>query len=352
MESTTNVFILIDPHGFVIDSNEAHAKRFGLTRRDIIGKHISSFLPRHIARTRIKRIQEAISTGLPQHGEDIRNGRINEYSITPVKNEMDIFDRVAVYAQDITDRKEAEIKLLQYTEELKDLNATKDKFFSIISHDLSNPLATIIGFCDILQDQIQNRQYEKAEHISAIISKAAAHASSLLQNLTEWARCQTNRISCNPSLISLSELIETNQQLLLESFQQKLLTFRLAIPDNMKVFADKSMIDTVIRNLLSNAIKYSNKGGKIMVSANSDNGGTQICVSDEGVGISAENLHKLFRLDESISTRGTHNEKGTGLGLVLCKEFIKYHGGKIWAESIEGKGTAIYFTLPRPSDLN
>lgn len=248
---------------------------------------------------------------------------------------------------DITDRMrdEAEIKLKN--DELQNLNATKDKFFSIIAHDLKNPFNAILGFSNILITQIQEKNYEGIEEYAEIIQNSSQRALELLINLLEWSRSQTGRMEFSPEYIEAVGLINEVVLLMNDSAKQKSIKIINRLPQNLKICADKAMIGNVLRNLISNAIKFTYPEGEIVISAVEGPDELIISVSDNGMGIKKEAIGKLFRIDENYSSRGTQNEKGTGLGLILCREFVEKHGGKIWAESEAGKGSTFSFSVPK-----
>jgi len=248
-------------------------------------------------------------------------------------------------AIDISKRKQIEEALRESEAKLRELNAQKDKFFSIIAHDLKSPFNAIMGFSELLIDQIKEKDYQGIDKYAKIIEQSSQRAVDLLMNLLEWSRAQTGRMEYNPENFDLVDLIEENKMLFDVIAGQKAIKIKKVIPHEIPVFADKPMISTVIRNLISNAIKFTRQGGEIKVSAQKRSKEILVSVSDNGIGIAPERLEKLFRIDESDSTSVTNNEKGTGLGLILCKEFVKNHGGKIWAESEQGKGSVFYFTL-------
>ena len=236
------------------------------------------------------------------------------------------------------------------TAELNELNASKDKFFSIIAHDLKNPFNTIIGFSEMLNEEIKSGDSTRIEKYSGMINTSAVQTLRLLENLLEWAKSQTGKILFNPIPINLSGLFNEEFSMLNDMATGKNIELKSSFPDDLTVLADKNMLKTILRNLISNAIKFTHKNGKVEVKAIIDNKQVEISVSDSGIGMTKETMAKLFRIDANLSTRGTENEKGTGLGLFLCKEFVEKHGGKIWVESESGKGSIFKFVLP--SDLN
>lgn len=236
--------------------------------------------------------------------------------------------------------------LNETNKELNHLNAEKDKFFSIIAHDLKSPFNAIIGFSDLLVAQVDKNNLEKIKEFAGIIQQSSQRAMGLLMNLMEWSQSQTGRMKFSPVNFELVELINEAVLLLNDSALQKSITIRKDLPASMLFYADKAMLSTIFRNLITNAIKFTKSGGNIVISASENKNELTISIKDSGVGISKNRIEKLFRIDESYSTTGTNNEKGTGLGLILCKEFVEKHQGKIWAESEEGIGSTFYFTIP------
>ena len=235
-------------------------------------------------------------------------------------------------------------------ESLQELNATKDKFFSIIAHDLKSPFATVIGFSDVLLERVRDNNYEEAEEIAEIIKSSSERAMDLLMNLLQWSRSQTGRMEYNPNQVPIHALVEKVCETLNDTAKQKSILLLKEIPSEKSIFADPAMISTVIRNLTSNAIKFTNPGGKITISAEMKPGEWLITVTDNGVGIPESITPKIFNIGGNVSTTGTQNEQGTGLGLILCKEFIEKHGGEIWVESEIDKGSSFHFTIPDTSN--
>jgi len=247
---------------------------------------------------------------------------------------------------DITESKKAELARKANENMLWELNTTKDKFFSIIAHDLKNPFNAIVGFSDLLKDQIEQKDYDGIEEYAVIIQRSARSAMDLLENLLEWSRLQTGRISFNPEVVDLVAQIEEIVELFKGTAQQKEISITLDLPENLYLLVDTAMISSVLRNLLSNAIKYTNTGGRIAIEARKTSNGVFVEVKDNGVGIGKNLIDKLFKIDKTFSTAGTKKEKGTGLGLILVKEFIEKHGGQLFAESEQGVGSSFSFTLP------
>ena len=231
------------------------------------------------------------------------------------------------------------------SEIFKQLNATKDKFFSIIAHDLKNPFITLLGFTDLLLTDYSELSDEEKKYYIEEMKKSAEISHNLLQNLLQWSRAQTGRIEFNPQKLELLQIVDKNILLLKAAAEKKQIKLLHEIPPEIYVNADEEMLNTVLRNLLTNAIKFSNKGGTTSVNAIAKDNFVEVSVVDSGIGMDQNTIENLFRLDVAHSTIGTDNETGTGLGLILCKEFVEKHGGKIWVESEVGKGSSFRFTL-------
>jgi PAS domain S-box-containing protein len=240
---------------------------------------------------------------------------------------------------DITELKEAEFAL-------KELNATKDKLFSIIAHDLRSPFTGILGFSELLIENLNNFDDVETVAYLKIINSSAKSTLVLLDNLLSWAKTQTGQITFNPKKINLSSITSETIELSKTIAIGKHISISQIKPDDIEVYADKDMLKTVLRNLISNAIKFTKSGGKISVSVRKDESYVEIAVSDNGLGMNDETINKLFRIETNYTTTGTEDEKGSGLGLILCKDLVEKQGGKIGVESELGKGSIFKFTLP------
>lgn len=273
------------------------------------------------------------------------NGEVRNALVCFIVIRDEIGNPIKTYGvtQDITIVKKAEL-------ELKELNASKDKFFSIIAHDLKNPFNSIIGFSEMLKDEINTRDLSAMEDYARQINDSAVQTLRLLENLLEWANSQTGKIGFNPTMVNLSAFFSEEFGVLNDMAAGKNIKLHSSFPENLTIVADKNMIKTILRNLISNAIKFTHKDGHVEVMARIDREKVSFSVSDTGIGMTKEYLAKLFRIDSNLSTRGTENEKGTGLGLFLCKEFVEKHGGNIWAESEQGHGSIFKFILPLNSN--
>ncbi|MDP3914114.1 MAG: two-component regulator propeller domain-containing protein [Bacteroidota bacterium] len=237
--------------------------------------------------------------------------------------------------------------LIKVNIELHDLNATKDKFFSIIAHDIKNPFNAVLGFTDLLEENFKEWDDERKLEVVNLINASAKNLYELLENLLQWSRSQSGVIEFKPQEILLKDTFSNAIGLFKETAHAKNIELGFTLADTeMVVYADKNMLDAIMRNLISNAIKFTNTEGKVHVFAEANEEFAVVKVTDNGVGISPEIQRQLFRIDKQTSTYGTNNESGTGLGLILVKEFVTKQGGTIGVESIKGKGSTFYFSLP------
>ena len=251
---------------------------------------------------------------------------------------------------EISYRKQAEEEVKRKNWDLEKINAEKDKFFTIIAHDLKSPFNSILGFSELLVENTREKNYENIEVYATSIYKSSRRAMDLLLNLMEWAQSQTGRMTFAPEVFNLVELIDGIVSMLESSAFQKKVQIKKVVPPGTVGYADKAMISTILRNLISNAIKFSYPGGELSVAVTKNENGLVVAVSDTGIGIPKEIIGKLFQVDQNITTRGTQNEQGTGLGLILCKEFIEKHGGEMGVESEPGKGSKFYFNIPNHAE--
>jgi two-component system, sensor histidine kinase and response regulator len=247
---------------------------------------------------------------------------------------------VVANIRDITNNKESETKL-------KELNATKDKLFSIIAHDLRSPLNNILGFSDLMIEKLQTSDIEKAKKYADVINSSTKNYLNLVDNLLTWAKTQTEEIKYTCKNLDLKPIVEESLMVLYPAASLKKIELIISVSDDIVACADQNMLQTIIRNLVQNAIKFTCSGGKVDINAVSNQNHIEISVTDNGIGINEENQKKLFGADLNFSMNGTENEGGTGLGLILYKEFVEKHCGKIWVESQAGTGSKFVFTLPK-----
>ncbi len=249
--------------------------------------------------------------------------------------------------RDIKARKEAERKLKDYAAELKELNATKDRFFSIISHDLKSPFTGLIGMTQEFKENARDFSYDEIATYGNEMNEAVINTYRLLENLLEWSRLQLDQVQFQPTQVVLYNEVEKVLTIFNANSSQKEIILKNKIDKDIIASADINMLNMILRNLIGNAIKFTEHGGAVEVESSVNDKNVLIRIVDTGIGITEDARKKLFRTDTMYSTYGTEKEKGTGLGLLLCKEFVEKHNGEIWVESQLGKGSKFCFTLPK-----
>ncbi len=250
-------------------------------------------------------------------------------------------------AEEVKARVRTHLKLHRQSKELRELNATKDKFFSIIAHDLRGPFSGFLGLSKLLAEELPGLTQKEIQKMSGSMRDSATNLFNLLENLLEWSRMQQGGIIFNPESIWLMSIMNDSMSPVMDSADKKGVEIRYEIHADLEVFADAYMLASTIRNLASNAVKFTRKGGKITIAAKTVPGNlVEFSVRDTGIGMNPEMVADLFRIDVQNNRRGTENEPSSGLGLLLSKDFVEKHQGQIWVDSEEEKGSTFYFTLP------
>jgi PAS domain S-box-containing protein len=249
-------------------------------------------------------------------------------------------------ARSVEDLNRAKLKLTESEAVLQKVNANNDKLFSIIAHDLRSPFNGIIGFSNVLIDEVADLKPEEIKEYSQIINESAKNTLTLLDNLLVWARTQAGLVGFNRERLELTSILGEITNVLKLNAAIKNISLNYLSIDGIMVFADRNMLETIFRNLISNAIKFTNPGGRIDIYAAQNPDHVEVSIADNGVGMNEETCKKLFLVNSNMTSKGTVGEKGSGLGLLLCKEFVDKHNGRIWAESQEGLGSTFHFTLP------
>lgn len=248
--------------------------------------------------------------------------------------------------RDITDRVKISKEIQLRNEQLTQLNAEKDKFFSIIAHDLKSPFTGLLGLTELMVESSDSFTKEEFVEYSKSINKASKKLYRLLENLLEWAQVQRGTITFTPVNLDLAQIVGQSIDIIYQRALQKKITIINEITSPQKVYIDEKMTQTVLRNLLSNAVKFTKSGGRVFIKAESlDEKRLRVSIEDTGVGIPKEDIERLFRIEQKVCSLGTEGESSTGLGLLLCKEFVEMHGGRIWVESEMGKGSKFSFTI-------
>lgn len=252
--------------------------------------------------------------------------------------------------RDITDRKKIELWINNQNEELLKINAEKDKFFSIIAHDLRSPFNGFLGLTQIIAEELPGMTITEIQEIAVRIRNSATNLYRLIENLLAWSSLQRGLSRFEPVSMPLLSKINESMIQISEFARAKEIEISYDIPEDLVVFADTDMFGGIIRNLAINAVKFTHKGGKVIVTARQDkDNSVEISFRDTGIGMSMQTIDHLFELNRTITRKGTEGESSTGLGLVLCREFVERHGGRLWVESTEGGGSNFIFTLPCPT---
>lgn len=358
---------ITDLKGIILYTNPGEAKMHGYEVEELLGQDVRIFAPperKHpMTVEQVQRWQGSVreSVNIRKDGSQFPVWLISDMVKDADGNPV----AIVTSCEDITDQKRAEEELLQHKEHLEELvyartselrnvnaqlaelNASKDKFFSIISHDLRNPFSVMLGYSQLIETNFNTYPPEKIHRLFSKLRTAAERLYVLLENLLTWARLQQGAMEYHPDFIEINRLTAETVDLLFVQAGQKRITLQNLIQGEFFAYADHNMLSTVLRNLISNAIKFTPEGGRIAVSALQNEGWIELAVADTGVGIKAEDLPKLFRIDVQHTQVGTAGEKGSGLGLNLCKDLVEKNGGRIIIESEEGQGTTVRFTLPK-----
>jgi PAS domain S-box-containing protein len=341
----------IDKNYRYVFVNTAFNKYFGKETEEVIGKTVNELWNSDDFTQKIQPAMEKSLQGKPVFllfegiiptGEN----KILEWNFYPHRNAEGRIDGLISTAKDVTEHKKAEQALLESEARFKELNATKDKLFSIIGHDLKGPLNNILGFSELIDQNFESFSEQEIKQYVKLIYKSSLTVTDLLENLLTWSRAQRNIFTVSPHNVAVYFTVERCfGQLIQNALHKEIRLKNNVLPDTV-VYADEEMISTIIRNLISNAIKFTNRGGTISVIAQSSPEHVAIGIKDTGVGIASDKIAQLFQPNENQSSPGTEGEKGTGLGLLICKDFAEKNNGKIWAESSPEQGTTFWIKLP------
>lgn len=341
----------IDPATFEIDGDESLAEILGFTLQEVKDRGWGNLLPIED----FNKKKEILA--------NLLQGKIDSYSL-----ELRIIKKDGIFAwvvssgslvtnsrgkikivgtlTDITERKLTEQKLIEYSEKLKLINSSKDKFFSIISHDLRNPFNSLLGFSELLANNINELSKQEIIDSAKALNRTAHNLFNLLTNLLEWSKLQTENFTIEKTKFPLNQIINYILDIFLDSIIAKNINIKNETDCEINVFADRNMIETATRNLISNAIKFTNDGGTITLGCKINGNFAELYVKDNGVGIPIEDQDRLFKIEKQFSTEGTNYEKGTGFGLLLCKELVEKNCGTIKFISEKDKGSTFIISLP------
>jgi len=350
IEQSNASVVIFDVNGTIFYANEAFYTLTGYKLTEAIGMNVRKLNPENFRLSESDEFWKHISSGKKWVGE-FRSRRKNgdlyweSAQVSPIHGLDGKINYFSAITRDITHDKNILNQLEKSKQELQEANLTKDRFFSIIAHDLKNPFNAILGYTELLLSEFDILNKEDQKEYIENINLSAQSTFNLLENILEWSRSQMGKIEFNPQQFDLSKLI--NDVILLCRSQAVAKNIRLISKVKYKthVYADDYMVKTILRNLLTNAIKFTDKG-EVIIETESSDSKVLISVIDSGIGIKDDMVDKLFSIGHNVKTAGTNNEKGTGLGLILCKEFVNKNGGDIWVNRMKNQGTIFNFTLP------
>lgn len=342
-------FVKDENHKWVI-LNDASVKMWGHSREELIGKSDYDIFPKEQADVFWEKDDFVFRNGTNTNIEEITDskGEIRTIITSKVRYTDKATGKKYIVGtiHDITDIRKAENKLKEYSFELEELNRNKDKFFSIIAHDLRNPFTGIFGFASVLNEDFENLSKEEIKEYVNYIYLGSKNIFEMIENLLTWSRIQTGKIIIRPSKIDIHKKVQEMIDILNVTALNKRIEVQNVVEKELCVMGDVFMLDSILQNLLSNAIKFTNAGGNVKVYSARKKDEVEIFICDNGIGMNSEEIDKLFLLGKQNSKAGTAEEKGTGLGLILCQEMINKLGGKLSVESIAGKGSTFKLSLP------
>ncbi|MDD5361888.1 MAG: PAS domain-containing sensor histidine kinase [Ignavibacteria bacterium] len=350
-DTVTEAIYILDGNGNFIDVNDGALKMYGFTKKEFIGK-----TPEFLSAPDMNDLNETMSAL-----KRAFDGKMQIFKWWGRRKNKEIFPKevilnkamymgkevVIATARDITDRVFKEDTLRKYALELQSLNTSKDKFFSIIAHDLRSPFNGLLGFSKVLFEEFDELTKDELKEYIGYVYSSSKNVYKLIENLLQWSRIQAGRLEFQPIKLDLYEEVYKVVNLFTSMAIEKKIVIENTVAPNTIIWADQNMTTSILQNLISNSLKFTNSGGTIVVQMQKTNTGYyEISVLDNGIGISPENIKKLCKIDEHFSTVGTANEEGSGLGLVLCKEMVDKNKGYFNIESKKGEGTKITFAIP------
>lgn len=351
VETSTDLITIVDTHGKLLFVNHASKIFWGVSPEESIGRLAFDFIHPDDVKFTLKKFSEWIlqenNYYYFENRQISKNGKILNVSwnINIERNNKEIV-KITSLARNITEQKCYEEQIQKQNDELVKLNTDKDRFLSILAHDLRSPFNTILGFTRLLLKNSRKYDIDKIESFAYQINQSSQKTFNLLEDLLLWANSQSGKIGYEPQILNLKIICDEIFEILKLNIEEKNITINNFLEASTNVKADKNMLKTILRNIISNAIKFTKNGGEIAISAQQNQTEIIISISDNGIGMTQDTMSKLFDITKPFSTAGTENESGTGFGLFLCKEFVEKHDGKIGVESEIDKGSRFYFTLP------
>lgn len=349
-EETVEAIIITDGLSEkIIDINKAGCVLFGGSKKELIGDYIYNFLRDGNFVESPNSISQITMFGSVLTNKMIKtkSGQLIPVDMTINTLSDDSGNYVMTTFRDVTEKINYEERIITMNRELELSNASKDKFFSIIAHDLRNPVSALICFSDLITNNKEDVTEDETRQFLDMIKNISKTTYELLDNLLNWAGVQTKKIEIQKSIFDLNLLVEKICEVIKPAADLKKVNIINTVAPGFQIFADENMINTIIRNLVSNSIKFSPKNSRITIKAGQNNNQYSIAVIDEGVGMEENYIKDLFKIDIYTSRKGTNNESGTGLGLILCNEFVKLHNGNIEVKSEINKGSEFIIQIPK-----
>ncbi|MCF8362309.1 MAG: PAS domain S-box protein [Prolixibacteraceae bacterium] len=356
VEQSPASIVITDSNGLIKYVNPWFTKVTGYTYNEVVGETPRVLQSGNMPKSFYAEMWTTIREGKKWHGEfenRKKNGEIfwESASISGLKNDNGEVTHFVAVKEDITQRKIFNEEVRIKNQQLNELNAQKDRLFSIISHDLRGPFNGFLGLTNLMADDADSMTKDEMVDIASGIRKSASNVFELLNNLLDWSRNQQGLIPFRPEKVNVNDMLEDCFEGIEGVARNKNIQLNLSTGNELVCNGDENMLKTIVRNLVSNAMKFTPRGGIVKVEAEEDDGFVKFSITDNGIGMSEEMLEKLFNIDKKINRTGTENEPSTGLGLIICRDFVKKHGGEIWAESDPDgksgeKGTTFYFTVP------
>lgn len=361
IEGSLNAIIVVNQQGQITVFNSQAQDLFQYSENEVLNQDVEILLRKENSEMHKNRLKNYLLRGAGQCGhlgkrtEKIfkrKDGTTFIAEVSMAGSRKGHLPNIVLSIHDITERKKSEEKLILVNEKLKEINITKDKIFSIIGHDLRSPFNGILGFSDLLINNIEKYELNKTKLYLEQINATAKRTLDLLNNLLEWAKSQTDSIVIKKEPTDIDVLINETTSIFNPQALHKNIKIIYKASNKLNISSDKNILFTVLRNLISNALKFTHSGGHIIIEVKNFNSHLELSVTDNGIGIDSTTQLKLFNIETNTSVVGTANEVGSGLGLVLCKEYVNKLGGNIWVESEIGKGSIFKFTIPINSNLN
>ncbi len=345
LESAPDAVFVVNSEGLLIEVNTAACRLLGYTKEELHFKSVLKIFGQGESEKFVQAFTALNKTG--NFSSEITLVRENGSTLIGLLEAVKIGNNQYLgFVKDITERKKVQDEMYALNSRLKELNYDKDRFIAILAHDLKSPFNALLGLSELLANEVKSYDKERVEQFAINIHKSARKTYDLLDDLLMWTQAKSGKLPFNPQVLNFWSVCNDVLDIFQPAAQEKSINIYLNADKNLSLYGDPEMLKTILRNLISNAIKFSFRGGSISISAEKDKKNAVVTVSDNGVGIQPDVMTKLFDTYQFHSADGTSGEKGTGLGLILCKEFVEKHGGKIWVEQNIENGSSFKISIP------